>query len=111
MNADGTGQRVLISEEAYRPTWSSEPFNEIAYAAKNGPGYDIKIYSFANQESRRITDGIGSNESPAFAPNGRHLAFTSTRNGKVQVYTIARDGNDLRQITREGNNKYPNWSQ
>jgi TolB protein len=111
MNADSTGQRVLIGEECHRPTWSSEPFNEIAYAAKNGPGYDIKIYSFATGQSLRITDGIGSNESPAFAPNGRHLAFTSTRNGKVQVYTIARDGNDLRQITREGNNKYPNWSQ
>jgi TolB protein len=110
MNADGTGQRMLIGEEAYRPTWSSEPFNEIAYAAKSGPGYDIKVYSFQTGESRRITDGIGSNESPAFAPNGRHIAFTSTRNGKVQVYTIARDGNDLRQITREGNNKYPNWS-
>lgn len=110
MNADGTGQRVLINEECYRPTWSSEPFNEIAYAARNGPGYDIKVYSFATGQSIRITDGIGSNESPAFAPNGRHIAFTSTRNGKVQVYTIARDGNDLRQITREGNNKYPNWS-
>jgi TolB protein len=110
MNADGTGQRVLINEEAYRPTWSSEPFNEIAYAARTGPGYDIKVYSFQTGESRRITDGIGSNESPAFAPNGRHIAFTSTRNGKVQVYTVARDGNDLRQITREGNNKYPNWS-
>ena len=111
MNVDGTGQRPLINEECYRPTWSVAPFNEIAYAAKNGPGYDIKIYSFATGESRRITDGIGSNESPAFSPNGRHIAFTSTRNGKVQVYTIARDGNDLRQITREGNNKYPNWSQ
>ena len=111
MNADGTGQRALINEECYRPTWSTAPFNEIAYAAKNGPGYDIKVYSFATGESRRITDGIGSNESPAFSPNGRHIAFTSTRNGKVQVYTIARDGNDLRQITREGNNKYPNWSQ
>jgi TolB protein len=110
MNADGTGQRVLINEECFRPTWSSEPFNEIAYAAKTGPGYDIKVYSFATGQSIRITDGIGSNESPAFAPNGRHIAFTSTRNGKVQVYTIARDGNDLRQITREGNNKYPNWS-
>ncbi|HET7698466.1 MAG TPA: hypothetical protein VFK57_22315 [Vicinamibacterales bacterium] len=110
MNVDGTGQRVLINEESYRPTWSSEPFNEIAYAARSGPGYDIKVYSFQTGESRRITDGIGSNESPAFAPNGRHIAFTSTRNGKVQVYTIARDGNDLRQITREGNNKYPNWS-
>ena len=110
MNVDGTGQRVLIGEEAYRPTWSSEPYNEIAYAAKTGPGFDIKVFSFATGDSRRITDGIGSNESPAFAPNGRHIAFTSTRNGKVQVYTIAKDGNDLRQITREGNNKYPNWS-
>ena len=110
MNIDGTGQRVLVNEECYRPTWSSEPWNEIAYAAKSGPGYDIKVYSFSTGESTRITDGIGSNESPAFAPNGRHLAFTSTRNGRVQVYTIARDGNDLRQVTREGNNKYPNWS-
>jgi TolB protein len=111
MNADGTGQRVLINEECFRPTWSSGKFNEIAYAGKSGPGYDIKVYSFADGVSRRITDGIGSNESPAFSPNGRHIAFTSTRNGKVQVYTIARDGNDLRQVTREGNNKYPNWSQ
>lgn len=111
MNADGSGQRVLINEECFRPTWSSGKFNEIAYAGRSGPGYDIKVYSFADGMSRRITDGIGSNESPAFSPNGRHIAFTSTRNGKVQIYTIARDGNDLRQITREGNNKYPNWSQ
>jgi TolB protein len=110
MNADGTGQRTLNGDtNCDRPTWSSAPFNEIAYAVRTGPGYDIKIHSFANNDSKRITDGIGSNESPAFSPNGRHIAFTSTRNGKVQIYTIARDGNDLRQITREGNNKFPNW--
>jgi TolB protein len=112
MNADGTGQRTLVSDSyCDRPTWSREPFNEIAYAARNGPGYDIKIYSFATGEAKRITDGIGSNESPAFAPNGRHLAFTSTRNGKAQLFTIDRDGQNLRQITREGNNKFANWSQ
>jgi len=68
------------------------------------------LYSFATNQSTRVTDGIGSNESPAFAGNGRHIAFTSTRNGKQQIFTIARDGNDLRQITKEGNNGYPNWS-
>ncbi len=76
MNADGTGQRLLISDYCDRPTWSTEPFNEIAYAARTGPGYDIKIYDFASGETHKITDGIGSNESPAFSPNGRHLAFT-----------------------------------
>jgi TolB protein len=110
MNADGTGQRSLISEICDRPTWSSGQFNEIAYAARSGPGYDIKVYSFSASTVTKITDGIGSNESPAFSPNGRHIAFTSTRSGKSQVFTVDRDGNNLRQITREGNNKFPNWS-
>jgi TolB protein len=110
MNVDGTGQRSLINEYCDRPTWSSGQFNEIAYAARTGPGYDIKLYSLADSSSKKLTDGIGSNESPAFSPNGRHIAFTSTRNGKIQVFTVDRTGENLRQITREGNNKFPNWS-
>jgi TolB protein len=112
MNADGTGQRLLVGDpKSDRPTWSRGKFNEIAYASQTGPGYDIKIYSFATGEAIRVTDGIGSNESPSFSPNGRHIAFTSTRNGKAQVFTVDRDGNNLRQITREGNNKFASWSQ
>ena len=110
MNVDGTGQRMLIGEYCDRPTWSSNPFNEIAYAARTGPGYDIKIYDVSSGESHKVTDGIGSNESPAFSPNGRHIAFVSTRSGKSQIFTVDRDGNNLRQITRDGNNKFPNWS-
>ena len=112
MNADGTGQRKLTNESwADRPTWSRGVFNEIAYAARTGAGFDIKIYSFSTGQTTNVTDGIGSNESPAFSPNGRHIAFVSTRNGKAQIFTIDRDGKNLRQITREGNNGYPNWSQ
>ena len=110
MNIDGTGQRMLIGEYCDRPTWSSGQFNEIAYASRTGPGYDIKIYDVASGQMTKITDGIGSNESPAFSPNGRHIAFTSTRSGKSELFTVDRDGNNLRQITREGNNKFPNWS-
>jgi TolB protein len=112
MSSDGLSVR-RISNEGYcdRATWSPAPFNELAYVCRNGGGYDIKVYDFASGEIRQITNGEGSNESPAFAPNGRHLAFTSTRaGGKVQVFTIGRDGKDLRQITRVGNNYTPDWS-
>ncbi len=57
-----------------------------------------------------LTFGEGTNESPAFSPNGRHLVFTSTRSGKAQVFTMARDGKNVRQITRSGNNEKPDWS-
>ncbi|PYR34494.1 MAG: hypothetical protein DMF90_17000, partial [Acidobacteria bacterium] len=111
MGADGLQQRQLTHEPyADRPTWSAAPFNEIAYTARTGPGNDLKILELATGAVRQLTFGEGSNESPTFAPNGRHLAFMSTRAGKAQVFTIARDGKDLRQVTKTGNNYQPDWS-
>jgi TolB protein len=112
VGVDGLDLRRITSEAyADRPTWSPAPYNEIAFAARTGPGYDIKVFELATGTTRQITFGEGSNESPCYAPNGRHLAFASTRSGKSQIYTIARDGKDVRQITRAGNNYMPNWSQ
>ncbi len=111
IGADGLGLRKITSESyADRPTWSPAPYNEIAFAARTGPGNDIKIIDVATGTVRQLTFGEGTNESPAFAPNGRHLAFMSTRSGKSQIFTIARDGKDLHQLTRAGNNYQPNWS-
>lgn len=112
-NADGSGsaQRLNIPDgEVDRATWAPSPYNEIAYYARNGPGFDIKVHELATGVTRQLTFGEGSNESPSYSPSGRHLAFTSTRSGLVQVFTIGRDGNGLRQVTRTGNNQYPDWS-
>jgi len=111
-SSDGSGLRRLTVDEseADRPTWSPAPFNEIAYSASTGR-YDIKVLEVSTGKVRQLTFGEGTNESPAWAPGGRHLAFTSTRaGGRTQVFTIGRDGRGLRQITREGNNQTPAWS-
>jgi TolB protein len=113
IDADGLGQptRVTTSESyADRPAWSPPPFNAIAYTARTGPGNDIKTIDMVTQKVTQLTFGEGTNESPSWAPNGRHLAFMSTRSGKSQIFTISRTGQDLRQITRVGNNAQPNWS-
>jgi TolB protein len=112
VDADGLGQPRRITSESWadRATWSPAPYNEIAYAGRNGPGFDIKIFSPEQGQIRTITDSTGSNESPSWAPNGRHLAFASTRAGRTQIFTIARDGQDLRQVTKAGNNVQPSWS-
>ena len=111
VNDDGSGlRRITSGTHCDRATWSPAPYNEIAFASRAGGGNNIEIYEFATGKTRSVTDGIGNNESPAFAPNGRHLAFVSSRAGREQIFTIGRDGTDLRQITREGANRYPNWS-
>jgi TolB protein len=112
IDAEGLSSPKRMTSESYadRPTWSPAPYNEIAFSSRTGPGFDIKILDIATGQVRAVTGGEGSNESPAYAPNGRHIAFTSTRAGKSQIFTIARDGRDVRQITRTGNNYTPDWS-
>jgi TolB protein len=111
VGADGLNLSKKTSEVyADRPTWSPAPFNEIAFAAKSGPGFDIRVLDLSTGATKAITFGEGTNESPAFSPNGRHIVFTSTRSGKAQVFTVSRDGKNVRQITRAGNNEKPDWS-
>jgi TolB protein len=113
VGVDGLNLRRITTNDSWadRPTWSPAPFNEIAYAGRTGPAFDIKVYDLAAGQTRQITFGEGSNESPAYSPNGRHIAFASTRNGRgTQIYTMARDGKNVRQVTRDGNNYTPSWS-
>jgi TolB protein len=56
-----------------------------------------------------LTNGPGSNESPAIAPNGRHIAFVTTRWGRRQIAIVDRTGANVRRITQTGDNDYPNW--
>ena len=79
VGADGLNLRRITTMDSYadRPTWAPAPFNEIAYAGRTGPGYDIKVFDLASSTTRQITFGEGSNESPAYlaerAPPGLHV--------------------------------------
>jgi TolB protein len=110
VGADGLNLRRMTSESyCDRPTWSPAPFNEIAYTSRTPGGFDIKVLDIQTGERRQLTFGEGKNESPAYAPNGRHVAFTSTRTGKKQIWIVSRTGGDLKQVTRLGNNEMPDW--
>ena len=112
VGVDGTGlRRITFESYCDRPTWSPSPYNEIAYASRTGPGFDIKIVDLATSDVRQLTFGLGTNESPSYSPNGRHVAFSSTRgSGDKQIWQIGRDGRGLRRVTHTGNNEMPSWS-
>ncbi len=111
MMADGTfPERKTFAGKADHPTWSKLGY--IAYTLERAGGHDIAVLELTRGESRVITDGIGSCRQPTAAPNGRHIAFVTTRwGGKEQIATIDYPtGQGIRQVTTQGNNTYPNWS-
>jgi TolB protein len=110
MSADGGPVTKLTSEpnKADRPTWA---LDYIAYSAEvPGAGVQIKKIHVGTREVVYLTNGPGNNESPTVAPNGRHIAFVTTRWGKEQIAIMDADGRNVRQITFNGNNRYPSWS-
>lgn len=113
MDRDGLNLRRVSLEGSYNdsPTWSpSRQHSEIAYASRiERRPFDIVVHDFETLQTRQITTGRGSNESPSWAPNGLHLAFTSNRTGSDQIFTMHRDGSNLKQLTREGRNTTPRW--
>jgi TolB protein len=107
MSATGTGEQKLATQKVDRPTWSRLGF--IAFTVETTAGHDIGIYDFSSPGVKILTDGLGSNESPSVAPNGRHIAFFTTRWGRQEIATIDRTGEHVRRLTEVGSNTYPNW--
>jgi len=113
MDAEGLNLTRISLQGSYNaePAWSpSTEFSEIAYASRiEGGVFDIVIHDLLTNQIRQVTYQRGLNESPSWAPNGRHLAFASTRAGDSQIFTVHRDGSNIRQLTFEGTNATPGW--
>jgi tricorn protease len=60
---------------------------------------DLWTVASTGGRARRLTHHEGHDRSPKFAPDGRSLAFTSDRDGSVQVYLLPIEGGQPRQIT------------
>jgi TolB protein len=63
-------------------------------------------------EEKQITRGPGSDEHPRWAPDGRHVVFTSTRGGEKGIYVLDVDSGTVRAlVTGRGTDNYaPDWS-
>lgn len=111
MSAEGTGLEKLTSDPGVdRPTWSPAPYNDIAYTSGVQSGHDINLFDVGTRQVRVLTSGLGDNGSATFAPNGRHIAFVTSRWGKDQIAIIDRKGNIQLRVTALGANTYPTWS-
>ncbi len=112
--ADGLGFRRLPATELKTdtPRWSPAPFNFIVFVTESGLVHDLAVLDLATMQTRILTDGVSSNTSPTIAPNGRHIAFVTTRwGGQEQIAIIDYpDGKNLRRLTDAANNTYPSWS-
>ena len=51
--------------------------------------------------AQRITSGMAFDSQPRFSPDGSRIVFISDRDGSEDVWTVAADGSDAKQISKE----------
>ncbi len=66
----------------------------LVFSRASGDGTDLYSYNFIDDCClQRLTVGrFSDNLSPTFSPDGRRIAYVSTRSGLPQIYVMAADG-------------------
>ena len=62
---------------------------------------DLYTIPLEGGTARQITSGPAWDVQPVFSPDGSRIAFTSDRAGGDNIWTIAADGSDPKQVTKE----------
>jgi TolB protein len=118
MNADGTGQRRLVTESletSAGAAWSPDG-RHIVYSRKHAPSQGdeevaaLIIADSGGRNERVLLKDDAYNGSPVFSPDGSRLAFYSGRGRSTALVTMRVDGTDRRVVRADGHNWYPRWS-
>ncbi|MBE2238925.1 MAG: PD40 domain-containing protein [Caldilineaceae bacterium] len=122
MNADGSNLRTLSRnirvDYGFGPVWSPDS-TMLAFINYEVPTEEVNVFAgntirlvdaSTGEEQLLLTDGSTGNIDPAWSPDGKQLAFVSTRSGASEVWLVNVDGTNLRQLTTQNQRiRFPFW--
>ncbi len=109
----GTPSRLLRrGGEAVSPDWSPVS-NKICFATRRGRSYVLGVVdmSDASREVKVITNAAGDWESPAWAPDGRHVVCSHRTEGGRRLCIVDSWHGRILPVTAVGDMSLPTWSE
>jgi hypothetical protein len=123
VRADGTHPRRVTTVGGEYPSWAPDSRRLVFMSSEPGasgpdPNYDIFTVDRDGRHLRQLTDWAGEDGWPAWSPDGRLIAYTTSQDDVGQrtsgtyrdVYTMHVDGSDQRRLVRGMSGEFPTWS-
>jgi Tol biopolymer transport system component len=117
VNADGTGLTQLTSDASYEDQAQFSPDGtQLVFVSTRGSGYaHLWTLDLATKRAKALTPGSGGDFRPAWSPDGKWIAFSSSRGitapfseGRwerlqlAEIYLIRPDGSGIKKVTSTG---------
>jgi TolB protein len=111
-----------FATSSYRPLSNRKGINSGAAYMPDGSGRialtmsflgnpEIFLFNPANETVTRLTKSFGFDVDPIFSPDGKTIAFASSRSGQPMIYRMDADGSNVKRLTYAGHyNATPTWS-
>ncbi len=114
MKADGSDAKK-VADNASWSSWSKDG-KRFLFSRSSADKQTSDIFTIKKDGSNliRLTKDASRNSHPAYSPDGKKIAFTSTRDGgKNQIYVMNADDTKIKRLTTDDNVAYlnPKWSQ
>jgi TolB protein len=100
MDYDGVNQRQITHLGTISMGPRVSPDNSrIAFESLGKNGFQIRVYSLILGRLVNFPEVGGTNITPAWSPDGREIAFSSSRTGDPEIWIADAGGNLARRIT------------
>jgi TolB protein len=111
MDYDGANQHAITRLGTVSISPRISPDNSrLAFSSLSRDGFQIKMYSLVLNRLVNFTAGAGANISPAWSPNGHQLAFSSSRDGRAEIWVSDPEGHVPHKLTTFGLGASPTWN-
>ncbi len=100
LNSDGSGPMQLTNDrrENGSPAWSPDGTRFAYYSKQTDGSYQIMVANADGSGARKLTNA-GNNFTPTWSPDGNWIAFASTRGGRLDIYMVDKNGNNVQPLT------------
>ena len=100
MDYDGANQHAVTRLGTVSLSPRVAPDNSrVAFSSLGREGFQIRMYSLLLGRAVNIPVAGGTNLSPAWSPNGRELAYSSSRSGDPEIWIADANGGNSRRLT------------
>jgi len=96
------GDKILFSStHAASPDCPPKPDYSHGYVWPIYNSYQIYTAKPDGTNLQQLTHAAGYNAEATITRDGKHIVFTSTRDGDLDIYTMDADGSNVKQLTHE----------